>query len=137
MFQKRKWMPWKPTNDDVARNINWVWQKYTIDWHFVDGKSSRWCPFQVITKILQSDQFLNVHNPVTSYVFSCNTNIQIGQLDHLFGAPSLFYTITPDNECSFRVRLYANSGKQVRYLDSNFFVLFYINITYKVVIFYY
>ena len=54
-----------------------------------------------------------------------------------FGAPSLFYTITPDDECSFRVRLYANGGKQVRYLDSKCFVLFYINITYKVVIFYY
>ena len=56
----------------------------TIDWHFVDGKSSSWCPFQVITKRLQGDQFLNVHNPVTSYVFSCNTNIQIGQLDHVY-----------------------------------------------------
>ena len=59
-------------------------KKNEIPWHFVDGTMSKWCPFQVITKRLQGDQFLNVHNPVSSYVFSCNTNIQIGQLDHVF-----------------------------------------------------
>ena len=30
-----------------------------------------------------------------------------------FGAPSLFYTITPDDICSFRIRLYANGGEEV------------------------
>lgn len=30
-----------------------------------------------------------------------------------FGAPSLFFTITPDDECSFRVQFYANGGAKV------------------------
>ena len=33
-------------------------------------------------------------------------------MDH-FGSCSLFVTITPDDECSFRVRLYASSGQEV------------------------
>ena len=49
-----------------------------------------------------------------------------------FGAPSLFYTITPDDECSFRVRLYANGGKQVRCLGSKCYVSFYMNVIHKI-----
>ena len=33
-----------------------------------------------------------------------------------FGPPSLFFTITPDDECSFRVQFYANGGETVRLL---------------------
>jgi hypothetical protein len=33
-------------------------------------------------------------------------------LDH-FGLNSLFLSISPDDECSFRVRLYSNPGKEV------------------------
>ena len=31
---------------------------------------------------------------------------------HLFGCPAIFFTITPCDECSFRVRLYATCSKQ-------------------------
>ena len=70
-------MMWPETSIDFEN-------KDQIEWYFVDGNISKWCPFQVTTKRLQGDQFLNVHNPVTSFVFSCNTNIQIGQLDHVY-----------------------------------------------------
>ena len=35
-------------------------------------------------------------------------------MDH-FGLNSLFWTITPDDECSFRVRLYADPDNKVRH----------------------
>ena len=38
---------------------------------------------------------------------------QFAMMDH-FGMNSLFLTITPDDECSFRVRLYAEPDKEVR-----------------------
>jgi hypothetical protein len=37
---------------------------------------------------------------------------QFSMMDH-FGMNSLFLTITPDDECSFRVRLYAEPDKEV------------------------
>ena len=52
--------------------------------HLSVGSQSERFPFQVKTKRLQGDQLLNVHNSVASFVFSCNTNIQIGELDHMF-----------------------------------------------------
>ena len=30
-------------------------------------------------------------------------------LRHYFGAPAIFFTVTPCDECNFRVRLYATS----------------------------
>jgi hypothetical protein len=30
-----------------------------------------------------------------------------------FGAHSIFFTVTPDDECTFRVRIYANNGKGI------------------------
>jgi hypothetical protein len=39
---------------------------------------------------------------------------QFTMMDH-FGLNSLFLTITPDDECSFRVRLYANPDNEVRH----------------------
>jgi hypothetical protein len=41
-------------------------------------------------------------------------NHQFAMMDH-FGLNSLFLTITPDDECSFPVRLYANPDNEVRY----------------------
>ena len=34
-------------------------------------------------------------------------------LSDRFGPHSIFFTVTPDDECSFRVRLYANQGKSI------------------------
>jgi hypothetical protein len=39
---------------------------------------------------------------------------QFTMMDH-FGLYSLFLTITPDDECSFRVQLYANPDNKVRH----------------------
>ena len=39
---------------------------------------------------------------------------QFTMMDH-FGLNSLFLTITPDDECSFRVRLYADPDNEVRH----------------------
>ena len=36
-------------------------------------------------------------------------------LQDYFGMHSLFFTITPDDECSFRIMLYANAGRVVSY----------------------
>ena len=33
--------------------------------------------------------------------------------DH-FGPHSIFFTVTPDDECNFRVRMYANQGKEIQ-----------------------
>ena len=40
-----------------------------------------------------------------------------------FGVPSIFFTFTPDDECSFRVQFYANGGEKVREI--------FINITFQ------
>ena len=34
-------------------------------------------------------------------------------LSDYFGPHSIFFTITPDDECNFRVRMYANQGKEI------------------------
>ena len=55
-----------------------------MKWYHIDGSITERYPFQVVTKRLQGDQFLNVHNTIASYLFSCNTNIQIGEVDHMY-----------------------------------------------------
>ena len=57
-------------------------------WYSIDSSFSERYPFQIITKRLQDDQFMNVHNPGASFVFSCNTNVQIGKVDHMY-----YYTL--------------------------------------------
>ena len=69
-----------------------IWPQTSIEfdltkkmkWFHIDGSITERYPFQVITKRLQGDQFLNVHNTIASYLFSCNTNIQIGEVDHMY-----------------------------------------------------
>ena len=34
-------------------------------------------------------------------------------LSDFFGPHSIFFTVTPDDECSLRVRMYANQGKEI------------------------
>ena len=34
-------------------------------------------------------------------------------LSDRFGPHSIFFTVTPDDECSYRVRMYANQGKEI------------------------
>ena len=33
----------------------------------------------------------------------------------MFGSPSIFFTVSPDDECSWRVRLYANTNKSFKF----------------------
>ena len=44
-------------------------------WYSIDGSKAIRSAFQVNTKRLKGDQFLNVHNPSASFIFSCNTNV--------------------------------------------------------------
>ena len=70
-------MMWKETTIDFDI-------KNSIPWLSINGCTSSRCSLQVNPRRLQGDQFLNVHNPAASFVFSCNTNIQIGQVDHMY-----------------------------------------------------
>ena len=40
-------------------------------------------------------------------------------LQDYYGMHSLFFTITPDDECSFRIMLYANAGKVLSYTTTH------------------
>lgn len=96
------WCKFSNNNKDVSSNLPMIKERqdiycmrtiYDISpeyWselirnHHIDGSITERYPFQVITKRLQGDQFLNVHNTIASYLFSCNTNIQIGEVDHMY-----------------------------------------------------
>ena len=53
-------------------------------WYSINGSRTIRSAFQVNTKRLHGDQFLNVHNPAATFVFSCNTNVQVGEIDHMY-----------------------------------------------------
>jgi hypothetical protein len=80
--------------------------------------------FEEASKNTEQPANSNVENIVRSITTKCKSlghtaeaaqdarKRQFAMMDH-FGLNSLFLTITPDDECSFRVRLYANPDNEV------------------------
>ena len=76
-----------------------------------------------------SDEPLQTSSKATSFLKSVTTSCMVlghtaeaskearrklYALSDYFGPHSLFFTVTPDDECSFRVRMYANHGREIK-----------------------
>ena len=55
-----------------------------ISWHNLDGTTRQMAPWMIIPKRPMGCQYVNVHNPTISELFSCNTNVQVGDPIHMF-----------------------------------------------------
>ena len=70
----------KPKNED--------WLVYFGDeeskWYLVQGGYKKVTSFDIVPKRLMGDQFLNVFCPTVSGVFGYNSNIQIGDVAHIY-----------------------------------------------------
>ena len=76
----------------------------------------------------QTNQPLNASSTAASFLKSVTTSCKVlghtteaakdarrkvYALTEYFGPHSLFFTVTPDDECTFRVRMYANEGQKI------------------------
>lgn len=55
-----------------------------VTWPKSDFSDATVSPFEVLTKRLPGDYYLNTFNDIISNTIACNTNIQIGDYAHMF-----------------------------------------------------
>ena len=65
-------------------SIDFDTEENSVLWHYVDRPASSRVSFNVNTKRGQGDQFLNTHSVPTRDVLACNTNVQLGSMNHMF-----------------------------------------------------
>ena len=90
----------KSTSEDICRAVR------RRDSGMNDGYSIVASRF--LNSVSVSCQPVGHSNEATKY-----SRRQFFSLWERFGAQSLFFTITPDDKCSFRVQFYANGGAKV------------------------
>lgn len=81
-----------------------------------------------------SDEHLQATSMATSFLKSVTTSCKVlghtaeaakearrklYALSDYFGPHSLFFTVTPDDKCSFRFRMYVNKGREIKFLVLN------------------
>ena len=81
-----------------------------------------------LNRMQKSDEPLETYSTAASFLKSVTTSCKVlghtaeaakearkkgYALSDYFGPHSIFFTVTPDDECSFRVRMYANQGKEI------------------------
>ena len=86
--------------------INFVTKEVeTAAKHILSGEKTTNCTLKkLFTSIRGQSSSIGHSNEAASYARQ-----KLFSLWHYFGAPAVFFTVTPCDECSFRVRLYATS----------------------------
>ena len=65
-------------------SIDFDTEENSVLWHYIDRPASSRVSFNVNTKRGQGDHFLNTHSVPTRDVLACNTNVQLGSMNHMF-----------------------------------------------------
>ena len=85
---------------------------FSWDWDGVENEiipiQRKICAFTVLPERSFGDQYLNIHTKVISNIFACNSNVQIGDIGHLFY--NTLYTSKSTQAEDSRNFLYISNG---------------------------
>ena len=76
------------------------------DWHRLDqSEPLQTTPYLVETKRTMGSQFINTHSMPVSFVMTCNTNMQVGVVAHLFYATAYAFKDTQKEDSERFIRI--------------------------------